>query len=86
MRFADQAPGLRANAQFRALAYEISGTRNRIAVERGRYDDAVARLNERLSQYPWKIVAASLRPGRYYQSRTSGVGSGTMAVHAALDG
>jgi LemA protein len=65
------APMLRADAQFRALAYEISGTKNRIAVERGRYNEAVGQFNRRLNQYPWKIVSHDYAPELYYEERSA---------------
>lgn len=68
------SPMLRADAQFRALAYEISGTKNRIAVERGRYNEAVGQFNRRLHQYPWRIVSSDYESELYYEERSSATG------------
>jgi len=61
-------PELRADAQYRDLTYEIAGTKNRIAVERKRYNDAVAALNTRLRQLPWRLAAAGIDTRAFYQA------------------
>jgi hypothetical protein len=66
---AERSPGMRADRQFRALAREITGTKNRIAVERARYNDAVDRLNRRLEQLPWRLVSGSMASRAYYEPR-----------------
>jgi len=50
-------PDLKANQNFLALQEELAGTENRIAVERRRYNDAVAAYNKRIRKYPGSIVA-----------------------------
>jgi len=50
-------PDLKANHNFLALQEELAGTENRIAVERRRYNDAVAAYNKRIRKYPGSIVA-----------------------------
>ena len=54
---AEQYPDLKANANFRDLQYELSGTENRIAVERQRYNDAVRAYNTAVRQFPGSFVA-----------------------------
>jgi len=55
-----------ALTQFLDLSYEIAGTKNRIAVERKRYNDAVGALNTRLRQVPWRFVAFDVEPREFY--------------------
>lgn len=48
----EQYPDLKANQNFRDLTYELSGTENRIAVERQRYNDAVRQYNAAARRFP----------------------------------
>src|SRR5881275_2464017 len=50
-------PQLRANEQFNRLMDELSGTENRIAVERMRYNEAVQRYNTSRRQFPANLTA-----------------------------
>jgi LemA protein len=50
-------PQLKANEQFNRLMDELSGTENRIAVERMRYNDAVREYNVSRRQFPANITA-----------------------------
>ena len=50
-------PQLRANQNFLALQDELSGTENRIAVERKRYNDAATDYNIRIRRVPGNMVA-----------------------------
>jgi LemA protein len=50
-------PQLRANEQFNRLMDELSGTENRIAVERMRYNDAVKAYNTSRRQFPGNVTA-----------------------------
>ncbi len=70
---AERSPGMRADRQFRALAREVTGTKNRIAVERARYNQAVDRLNRRLEQLPWSLVSGSVTPRAYYEPGAAGM-------------
>jgi len=63
---ADQIPSLGADEHFQGLAYEIAGTKNRIAVERARYNEAVGRFNRRLEQLPWRFVSGSRAPHEFF--------------------
>jgi len=54
----ERYPDLKANANFRALQDELSGTENRIAVERKRYNDSVKTFNTYIKQFPNKIFAS----------------------------
>lgn len=51
-------PQLRSNEQFARLMDELSGTENRIAVERMRYNEAVQAYNTSRRQFPANITAA----------------------------
>ena len=50
-------PQLRANEQFNRLMDELSGTENRIAVERMRYNEKVQEYNTSRRQFPANITA-----------------------------
>ncbi len=54
----ERYPELKADERFRDLQYELSGTENRIAVERQRYNDAVRTYNTSIGQFPGSFVAA----------------------------
>jgi len=51
-------PNLKADQQFLRLQDELSGTENRIAVERRRYNESVQRYNTTLQLFPNNLVAA----------------------------
>ena len=50
-------PNLKANEQFNRLSDELSGTENRIAVERMRYNERVQEYNTSRRQFPGVITA-----------------------------
>jgi LemA protein len=50
-------PNLKANEQFNRLSGELSGTENRIAVERMRYNEAVQKYNTSRRQFPANLTA-----------------------------
>lgn len=50
-------PDLKANQTFLALMDELSGTENRIAVERMRYNEAVRDYNVTVRMFPGNVVA-----------------------------
>jgi LemA protein len=54
-------PQLRANEQFNRLMDELSGTENRIAVERMRYNEKVQAYNTSRRQFPGNITASLFR-------------------------
>jgi LemA protein len=51
-------PQLKANEQFARLSDELSGTENRIAVERKRYNDKVQEYNTLRRRFPSNITAS----------------------------
>ena len=64
-------PQLTATKNFQALQDELATTENKIAVERGRYNDAVRDFNAKIKTFPSSIVAKNLgysdRP--YFESK-----------------
>ncbi len=50
-------PQLKANQNFVMLQDQLEGTENRIAVERGRYNEAVRGYNTYIRQFPASIIA-----------------------------
>lgn len=53
-------PDLKATENFLAMQSQLEGTENRIATERGRYNDAVKAFNIKIKRIPSKWVANSL--------------------------
>ena len=62
-------PQLKANDQFNRLMDELSGTENRLAVERKRYNDLVKDYNNKIQLFPGSIVAGmmGLSPKEYFE-------------------
>lgn len=54
---AERYPELRATAGFRDLQAQLEGTENRIAVERGRFNEAVQAYNTAIKRFPAVIFA-----------------------------
>lgn len=52
-------PQLKSDANFRQLMDELSGTENRIAVERKRYNDTVAEFNKAIRVFPRALIAGA---------------------------
>ena len=57
LAIAERYPNLKADKQFAKLSDELAGTENRIAVERGRYNEAVQAYNTRIRTFPDAIGA-----------------------------
>jgi len=53
-------PNLRSSENFLRLQDELAGTENRIAVERGRYNQSIQRYNTTLGVFPNNIFAGML--------------------------
>src|SRR5215216_7622583 len=53
----ERYPELKSNQNFLDLQKQLEGTENRIAVERKRFNDAVAVYNTRLRLFPGSLVA-----------------------------
>jgi len=56
MAVVENYPQLKANEQFNRLMDELSGTENRIAVERMRYNEAVQAYNTSRRQFPANVT------------------------------
>jgi LemA protein len=54
---AERYPDLKATAAFRDLQAQLEGTENRIAVERGRFNEAVQAYNTAIKRFPAVIFA-----------------------------
>src|SRR5437868_15144690 len=57
---AERYPDLKANKNFEDLQFELSGTENRISVERQRYNDTVKAYNVRVRSFPGSLIAGML--------------------------
>src|SRR3989441_4062097 len=57
LAIAENYPQLRANEQFNRLMDELSGTENRIAVERMRYNERVREYNTATKRFPANVTA-----------------------------
>lgn len=55
-------PTLKADANFRALADELAGTENRIAVARKDYNEAVRMFNTKIKQWPGNTLHYEQKP------------------------
>lgn len=53
----EQYPDLKANQNFRDLQAQLEGTENRIAVERGRFNDSAMAFNAYIRKFPNVIFA-----------------------------
>lgn len=53
----ERYPELKADKNFAQLMDELSGTENRIATERKRYNDAVQKYNTQIKRFPTSIMA-----------------------------
>lgn len=50
-------PELKSNENFIRLQDELAGTENRIAVERGRYNESVQQYNSKIRKFPTSLMA-----------------------------
>jgi LemA protein len=53
----EKYPDIKSNQNFLALQEELSGTENRISVERRRYNEAVSAYNKSIRKIPGSIIA-----------------------------
>jgi LemA protein len=65
LAIAESYPQLRANEQFNRLMDELSGTENRIAVERMRYNERIQEYNTARRQFPANVTARLFGFGEY---------------------
>lgn len=66
----EQYPELRANDNFRDLQVQLEGTENRIATERGRYNEVVSSYNSKVQRFPTSLMAGMLgfNPSAYFEA------------------
>jgi LemA protein len=66
----ERYPELKANANFQTLQAQLEGTENRIAVERGRFNETVRGYNTYIQQVPASFVASfrNFKPKPYFQA------------------
>ncbi len=57
---AERYPELRATENFKELQAQLEGTENRIAVERGRFNQAVQAYNSAVKSFPMNFFAGAL--------------------------
>lgn len=69
---AERYPDLKASAGFRDLQAQLEGTENRIAVERGRFNDVVKDFNTATRRFPAVLFAGMLgfHPKPYFQAES----------------
>ena len=74
LRLQENYPQLKSNDQFMRLQDELSGTENRIAVARRRYNEAVRDYNTFIQQFPNSIWAsyAGFHPKNEYYTAEPG--------------
>ena len=53
---AESYPDLKANQNFLELQAQLEGTENRIAVERGRFNEVALAFNTKLRQFPTNVI------------------------------
>ncbi|MGH7197172.1 MAG: LemA family protein [Candidatus Omnitrophota bacterium] len=66
----ERYPDLKANQNFLSLQGQLEGTENRIAVERGRFNEAAQAINVKLRQFPTNVIGGmfGLQAKSYFQS------------------
>ena len=60
MVVAEQYPQLKATENFKELQSQLEGTENRIAVERGKFNEVVKDYNSYIRQFPQVVFAGML--------------------------
>lgn len=53
----ERYPDLKASSNFLTLQAQLEGTENRVAVERGRFNEAVQRYNTKVKSFPGVLMA-----------------------------
>lgn len=69
---AERYPDLKASAGFRDLQAQLEGTENRIAVERGRFNEVARDYNTAIRKFPAMFFAGMLgfQPKPYFQAES----------------
>jgi LemA protein len=76
LALSERYPDLKADAQFARLSDELAGTENRIATERGRYNNAVRDYNTLARSFPTNFVAklTGFTTQKYFEAPESAKG------------
>jgi LemA protein len=66
----ERYPDLKANSSFRDLQAQLEGTENRIAVERGKFNEAVQRYDTKVKRFPTVLIAGVMgfQPKPYFMA------------------
>ncbi len=66
----DKYSDLKANENFLSLQTQLEGTKNRISVERGRFNEAAQAFNVQLRQFPTNILGGifGFKPKEYFKA------------------
>ena len=66
----EKYPDLKANENFLSLQAQLEGTENRIAVERGRFNEFAQAFNTRIRQFPTNVIAGmyNFKVKEYFKS------------------
>ena len=66
----EKYPDLKANENFLSIQAQLEGTENRIAVERGRFNEAAQIFNTKIRQFPTNIIGGmfGFRSKEYFKS------------------
>ena len=66
----EKYPDLKANENFLSLQAQLEGTENRIAVERGRFNEAAQVFNTKIRQFPTNVIGGmfGFKSKEYFKS------------------
>jgi LemA protein len=67
----ERYPELKANSNFQNLQAQLEGTENRIAVERGRFNEVVQAYNTAIARFPGVLLAGlfHFQPKEYFKAQ-----------------
>ncbi|NUO63158.1 MAG: LemA family protein [Gemmatimonadaceae bacterium] len=82
LAISENYPQLKADANFRQLQDELTGTENRIAVARTDYNDAARQYNTYIRQFPTALTAkvTGAKPRTYFEVTDPAMRSGPPSV------
>jgi LemA protein len=82
LAISESYPQLKADANFRQLQDELTGTENRIAVARNDYNEAVKQYNTYIRQFPTTLTAkvTGAKPRKYFEVTDPAMRSGPPTV------
>ena len=82
LAISESYPQLKADANFRQLQDELTGTENRIAVARNDYNEAVRQYNTYIRQFPTTLTAkvTGAKPRKYFEVTDPAMRSGPPKV------